>query len=153
MKAKINENFAFAVVAMEIITILAWMIGVREGIWMVAILSFILSYPYKIEKDVYSLWGGFSREGSIYSFLAIWQEAEIHARSFFGLCLYQTGKVEAVQVCGFCAVQRSEGDCVQGIGVCLFQFAGGESFQVAGFLIIQFGRREVCQLIGVCCPN
>ncbi len=57
--------------------------------WTFAI-GFLLSYPWKIGRDVYSLWGGCNEDGNVYSLIKIYANAE-SSNSLFALSFFTSG--------------------------------------------------------------
>ncbi len=98
---KLNKNFVFGVVMALALTLL--LVEVRgakiDTRWTFIGLS-LVCYPWKFGKDVYSLFGGFNDEGSVYSLFGIVQCASGSAFSVAGVSLYQHAERTAFQVVG-----------------------------------------------------
>ena len=69
---------------------------------------FFLSYPWKIKKNVYSLFGGVNVEGSVYSLCAIFQIARDDTFSIFGFSLFQKAGEDSGTFIGFCFLQEAK---------------------------------------------
>lgn len=85
-------------------------------------ITFILSYPWRIGKNLYSLFGGMNSEGgSVWSLFSIYQIADDNAISLFSLSL----------------CQKADNDAVIGLGFSLLQKAGENAAIFAGFSFVQ----------------
>jgi len=142
---KLNKNFAF---------------GLFLAIWTAAIYSrfvpsanhfvvlgasFLICYPWKIGKHVWSVFGGFNEGGDVYSLFGIFQSTRKHrdvvsligisfyqrayggsATQYCGISFYQEGD-SVHQFCGASLIQRGDGiaehlDAVQqGVGLAIYQ--------------------------------
>lgn len=98
---KINWNLIFGTVMTLIVCVIAsamehplswpWIIGL-----------FLVSYPWQFGENVYSLWGGYSEEGSIYSLFGVFQIAKEDAVQVFGISILQFSfNGESLQFLGF----------------------------------------------------
>ncbi len=168
-----NKNFVFALGLTSIIGTIGIYLNLAfftsgtslTHLWHAAIL-FLFCYPWKIGKNVYSLFGGFNSEGSVYSLIAIFQHAKEDAVSMMGIlqisqqgesiCIvgvmpYQKGVQVRMNV-GAVFFQWSAVNSQIGLGIAFFQRAGtenGKARMVAGIVFHQYGGREACQLIGI----
>lgn len=106
---------------------------------MVIGIIFFLSYPYKIGKNIYSLWGGFNDEGRVYSLCGLVQVAEVEAVSILGISFYQKAEDMVVQFLGISFYQESF-DVGQILGVSFYQKAEDETFQGLGISIYREGK-------------
>ena len=140
------KNFIFAV----LMTLVIWL-GLLLADYNVGWLGiggiFLLSYPWKIRGNVFSLWGGFG-ERDVASLFGIYQDAGRDAFQIFGLSIFQKGGRDATQVCGVSLIQRAIDSSVQGIGVSLFQNSKS-TYQVLGFSLSQEATDECYQGIGI----
>jgi len=117
----------------------------------ITFLIFLISYPWKIGKDIYSLFGGFNdeNEGSVYSLFGLIQKGEKDVYSIAGLSLYQNAGGDALQVFGLTLYQNAGGDAWQGIGLTLYQNAGGDALQIIGLTLYQNAGGDAWQCIGL----
>jgi hypothetical protein len=146
---KINQNFVFALVMTVLLSSLLSLLGQVVPI-RGYLLIFLISYPYEIKENVWSLFGGFSEKGSVYSFFGVYQKAERDAFQIVGLCLYQKAGNDAFQGAGLCLYQKAERDAFQVVGLCLYQKAGSDAFQFIGLCLYQKAGSDAFQFIGLC---
>ncbi len=96
-----NKNFIFTLIVTGILTFLdQYFVVTGLNTWMSGTAIFLLSYPWKISKHVYSLFGGYS-ETNIYSLVGIFQKAGNDAIQVFGFSLFQKAGNDAIQRFGF----------------------------------------------------
>ncbi|USN95003.1 MAG: hypothetical protein H6791_01060 [Candidatus Nomurabacteria bacterium] len=68
----------------------------------------VFCYTWKVGGNIYSIWGGYNPDGSVYSLFPIFQDAGVYAFGLFGLALYQNaGKVSSQKI-GFCFLQKEK---------------------------------------------
>ncbi len=92
--------------------------------------AFLLSYPWKIEGNVYSLWGGWNNGGKVYSLV------EIHANA---------KTVNSILVFSF--FTRSE-KAISWIGIKFFSKASDESSVAVGVNICSVSKNMIGGIIG-----
>ncbi len=129
-----SKNFLFGLILAIIATALNEYLRLFEFEWYLFFgFAFLACLPWKIGKNVYSVFGGWSDEGSITSLCSIYQEAKRTSFSFFGIA-YQKAGWNAWQIVGIS-----------------YQDAGGSSGQAIG-VAFQLGY-DADQLIGVAFQN
>lgn len=123
------------------------------------ILFFLLSYPWKIKENIYSLFGGVNPDGSIYSLFSVLQIANKTAFAIFSIGLGQLAEQKnataffscaAVQLSpygtgytfgGFVFLQKTKlGFAEIVFGVCLIQEGYYHADIFLGFCMYQFGK-------------
>jgi hypothetical protein len=134
----INKNFFFALTGTLLsVFILSFYIDLY---WYEVVAIFLLWLPYKIGKNHYSVFGGFS-ENSIYSLCGIVQSARCDAFQFLGISLYQSAGNDAVQFFGISLYQSARCDAFQFLGISLYQSARCETFHVVGISLYQKAKK------------
>ena len=129
---KFNWNLCFPIAAFLILLKLSWLFP-TDYYWVCVATITALSYPVKIKKNIYSLWGGFNSEGSVYSLFGIIQDAREHACSLLGISIAQLA---------------DDGECWHGIGIAIFQLANEDAQQLIGATLLQISREECRQWLG-----
>lgn len=164
---KINRNFVFALAMTVIITFIAGLVWHPLNLLQIGIL-FLLSYPWQVGDNVYSLWGGFA-EYDIYSIICVFQESRKgNARALLafppGIQLARNGN--ATIATGFALTQMSENSsfvfgmilcqmankrALLGVGFSCWQFAKKEdALNYIGFVMMQSSvEADACQLLGL----
>jgi len=147
---KLNENFLIASVIANVTWAITSSLGVDYPFY-IFVLIFLISYPWKIGKDVYSIFGGFNEEdgGSVYSLFALIQKAEKNTYTLFGLTFYQNAGEDAVQFIGLALYQNAGEDAVQFIGLALYQKAGEDAIQCIGLSLYQKAGVDALQFVGL----
>ncbi len=128
-------------------------------------LLFILIYPFKIGRDIYSVFWGINKNGSVYSLFGIFQIADRDARSLFGIMIYQQADWNACQILGISIYQRggrnvwqllgvsiykkADEHTLQGFGVSCYQYAEKYSHHAVGLSIYQYGCKYVGTYVGM----
>ena len=144
---KTNSNFFFALVMTVILTKGLAVSGNGLGVGWVALL-FLACYPWTINGNVYSLFGGYS-EKSIYSLIGVVQIAEQDATQIFGVSLIQLSENGvALQCCGISVMQIGN-KCYQMLGLALFQYSDEESIQWFGVAGAQVSKEVSVQIGGI----
>ena len=110
---------------------------------------FLLSYPWKIGKNIYSIWGGFNPEGSVYSLFPIVQYAEKNSFGMMGIAFYQRAEADATQGLGLALYQGAGNNAVQGLGLALYQRAGNDAWQGLGLALYQRAGKDSLQVFGL----
>ena len=173
---KLNKNFVFGVIAALVLTLLLVEGGGADTYhaWSVFIGLALVCYPWKFGKNVYSLFGGFNNEGSVYSLFGIVQHTSGSAVSIAGLSIYQYAERTAFQVVGLSIYQFSAGTdssrgaaCGQLLGLslwmksraanpgqvfgvaCYMDCEEADAFQLLGATIFQRGEKAY-QVVGMC---
>src|SRR3989344_5293299 len=132
---EVNFNLLFGILMTGVIILILTILGVSFSWWMV-FWVFVLSYPYQIGDDIYSMWGGYSTKGSVFSLFGIYQNAYKHAFQIFGIA-YMRASEDAVQLFGIAwmmvnkkatqfagiACMNAGEEAVQGFGILLYQKA------------------------------
>ena len=133
---KLNENFLIASVIANVTWAITSSLGVDYPFY-IFVLIFLISYPWKIGKDVYSIFGGFNEEdgGSVYSLFALIQKAEKNTYTLFGLTFYQNAGEDAVQFIGLALYQKAGVNARQDVGLALYQNAGVNARQDVGLTV------------------
>ena len=145
---RFNKNLVLGVVmTILVFGIFSWL-GYSLNFWETCSL-FFLSYPWTIGKNIYSLWGGFSEEGSVYSLVGIVQVAKKNAIQLFGISFYQVGRNNVVQVIGISFYQGSEDDVWQALGISFWQVGGNSAGQLAGISFYQVAGNDAGQFLGI----
>jgi hypothetical protein len=134
----LNKNFLFAVAMTYLLIRLTLLVPGTHVEVVPGIVILFLCYPLTIEGNVYSLFGGFSPNGSVYSLLGVIQIARDEAKSFIGVNLYQRGN-SIWQGIGVNLYQRGNSTW-QGIGLNLFQIGNDTTEHWIGFVLFQRGR-------------
>jgi len=142
---EINKNFVFGLVISIIATMLNGYYQFIETEWYLFIgPAFLLCLPWKINNDIFSLFGGWNDEGSVYSLCPVFQEASKDTFGYLSIS-YQNAGRNALQVLGLAwqeagedalhflglAWQEARGNAVQATGLA-YQKAGGKAEQVFG---------------------
>lgn len=143
---EINLNFLLGLAIAITITLLNTRLKFSKLGWKKFFLvAVILSNPWKIGKNVFSFFGGWNDEGSIYSLCPIFQKTSGHAFGVFVFGYQKAGK-DAGQLIGL-AYQKARGHAVQVIGISC-QRAGGRVMQFLG-LAYQDAERNAGQFLGL----
>lgn len=133
--------------------------------WVFVTGIFLISYPWRIGKDVFSLWGGWA-EGNVFSLFGFVQNAGVDAFSVVGIYLYQIAGHDADHVFGISLYQRAGNSARQGItlsfyqeatrhnaylalGISLYQNAGNNATQLFSLSFIQRSYDFTFQFIGI----
>ncbi len=146
---KFNWNLCFPIAAFLILLKLSWLFPVDHYRFYVAVIT-ALSYPIKIKKNIYSLWGGFNSEGSVYSLFGIVQSARMNALSFLGVSFVQMADEGwCIHGAGIAMLQLAHKDALQVVGITLVQISRDGCSQWAGFVAVQHGDSEVGQCLGI----
>ncbi|MDE1970763.1 MAG: hypothetical protein KGI50_04300 [Patescibacteria group bacterium] len=128
-----NYNFILGVVMAAVLTAMSpFLVGYHPSFGMFLIF-FLVSYPYKVGKNIYGIFGGFATEGNSYALLGIIQAA----------------KYDAIQVCGVSLYQKAGEDASQVFGLSLYQYAGRDAAQMFGISLCQYAGNSVGQFIGI----
>jgi hypothetical protein len=113
---------------------------------------FLISYPWKFGKNIYSFLGGQNSEGDVVSLFgiaqygekvfsigpSIIQEAvEKEAFTFLGFAVYQKSEEDTAVFLGFSFYQKAEEDALVGIGFALLQFAKNKALVAFGIPLVQ----------------
>ncbi len=136
---KPNPNVAFAWVVANLM-ILIYYLTVPESQalafhWWYWILCFFLSYPYKIGKNVYSLFGGINEDGCVYSIISLFSEGR-YFRTLFNI--YGNGKGKGVSVAFFFNLYaKTSGSFCFALGISLIQIAKDEIVTVLNISIFE----------------
>ncbi len=170
---KLNPNFVFgAVLALVFTCFLAGMKDSTLPFVPTLIVSFLVCYPWKIGKNVWSVFGGFNDDGSVYSLFGVVQMASGSAISGGGISLFQYAGDNSFQAIGLCLYQYAEGPSPlkvqgQGVGIAVCMRTRGGSLgqlvgltlfmecendnavQIAGVVLFQRGM-QVFQGVGLC---
>lgn len=85
---------------------------------------FLISYPWKFGKNIWSLFGGKNNEGSVSSLFGIYQDAKNDAYQIVSINIFQKAGNDAVQFFGISLFQKAGNDAVQTFGISLFQNKG-----------------------------
>ncbi len=112
----------------------------------IIIFIFLLSYPYKIGDNIYSVWGGRNDEGSVYSLSPLYADAKDDAVAFTGLG-HLTGGRDAIQLLGIGGYIKGGHDAFQGFGIGYVN-GGHDAAQVLG-IGYQNGGRDAIQILGI----
>lgn len=145
-----NRNFLFALVMLAVVSTGIYLSNHTLHVWQAGLI-FLTCYPWTINGDVYSLFGGFSKN-SIYSLIGIFQVTE-EGHAFCGIALLsvQWAHEDAVQFLGFSLFQYSEsGGAVQIIGVSMIQISEWHGAgQFIGIILGQSGETSAYQYLGI----
>lgn len=131
----------------------------------ILLVIFVISLPYKIKGNYYSIFGGEVKTGSIYSLMAIFQKtnedavsilslcfiqyAEKNATSYFGLMIYQRAKKRARFFVGISLYQRARLSARFFIGICLFQESFYKSKSLLAIMIKQSSYKDAMAMAGI----
>jgi len=131
-------NVLFSVV-MTIVIFSALKYSGIDLVWYWCFPIFLISYPWKIKKNVYSLFGGInmSRGGNVYSLIGIFQIAARNAVCLFGLLVFQEGGRLAYCFLGLSLLQKSREVVVSVLSLSLFQRAKRIAICLFGFSLFQ----------------
>lgn len=117
--------------------------------WWYYPLFYLISYPWKFQGHVNSLWGGVCADGSVGSFVCVYQEA----RSGDAICIFGWGVQKASRDAvagGGILLKQQAGDCAHfGIGAVLYQHSGYFSRMLFGIMHKQSSARDVKLHLGI----
>jgi hypothetical protein len=145
---RINMNFVFGFLMAIILSILLkGLLGIHLSWWQ-GILLFFISYPWTIKGNVYSMWGGFSKN-SIYSLVGVAQVADQDANCLAGLTLCQISGGNSAHYVGIVFFQKAGKNALQCFGAVFFQESVKQSTQVIGIAVYQKAAEETFHFVGI----
>lgn len=119
---EINLLFAGSISAI-LTNAIYWFSGNTVSLWF-SLVFFLLAYPWKIFGATFSLFGGASDQGNIYSCVSLFQVAEDGScESIFGLNLFSKAHKDIFCVLGVNAFSRASGNITCLVGINLFSKA------------------------------
>lgn len=137
------SNFALAV----LITAIVYFFVDVEAKYLV--LVFLVSYPWKIKENVYSLFGGINAEGNVYSLITLFQKAGKDAFCIISLCGVQISGEKAISLIGISGYQKSDDDAWFGAGISIYQNAKYQANCVISFSIFQLANAVAVNFLGI----
>jgi len=140
-------NFALGLVMTIIISFLMELTWGQNTWEIVGI--FILSYPWRNGKDIYSIFGGINRSGNIYSLCPLFQNAEGNAYGLLGISLFQNAKNNAEILLGLSLFQKAGHNASTYVGISLFQIAKNNAEIGLGLSLFQNAKNNVNMSIGI----
>lgn len=110
---------------------------------------FLSSFPWKLGKNIYSLFGGFNDEGSVYSFLGIIQIAKKNAKSIFSLSVLQKANKRCKIFAGISFLQTAGISSEHYLGISIKQKAQTNCRFWFGIILKQEAKKNNAILIGL----
>ena len=159
------HNIANFLFALAMTAIIAYLVGIFSlDNWPYLIGLFLILYPWRIGKDIYSLFGGANSSGSVGSLVSIFQIASENAVCIINLSLYQNAGQYAGAIIALPLYQnagqgirimiglplyQNAGEYIRiTIGASLYQRAGQDIYYMFGFPFIQkAGSGIYCGLV------
>ena len=116
--------------------------------WPVILIIFLISYPWKIKGNVFSLFGGANCSGSVYSLCPLIQVAKKNALGIIGPTLYQKAEENALLLISACNLQKAKSSCII-FGLAVNQVAENDCVLCAGGAFSQSSDGRVACAIGM----
>lgn len=110
-------------------------------------LIFLACYPWTIGENIYSLFGGVNKTDSVYSIVAVYQDAKKDAVALSGCGAQNAGEI-AYQTAGIAFYQKAK-QAVQGFGVSFYQKAKENAIQIIGINFCQIAGKNAVVGFGI----
>lgn len=129
-KMKNNLDNVFNLFLAAIITLVVCMVfGIKE--WVLILVIFALSYPWKIKGNIWSLFGGGNFSGSVYSLIPIIQVSNKDCVGVLSPFCVQIAAQDAGLVFGFSPLQTANSAAWACFGIIFSQHAGSDEAGLA----------------------